>query len=70
MFRKVFNKQFIEWLKAISIINKTQLQTPTDCFTPSGDHQGDFIQKGLANFNDNKTMTLVEYFKKYEYKFQ
>ena len=26
------------------IINKTQLQTPTDCFTPWGDHQGDLIQ--------------------------
>ena len=28
----------------IYIINKTQLQTPTDCFTPWGDHQGDLIQ--------------------------
>ena len=43
MFRKVLNKQFIERLRAISIINKTQLQTPTDCFTPWGDHQGDPI---------------------------
>ena len=25
----------------IFITNKTQLQTPTDCFTPWGDHQGD-----------------------------
>ena len=44
MFRKVLNKQFIERLRAIFIINKTQLQTPTDCFTPWGDHQGDLIQ--------------------------
>ena len=44
VFRKVLNKQFIERLRAISIINKTQLQTPTDCFTPCGDHQGDLIQ--------------------------
>ena len=44
VFRKVLNKQFIERLRAISIINKTQLQTPTDCFTPWGDHQGDLIQ--------------------------
>ena len=36
VFRKVLNKQFIERLRAISIINKTQLQTPTDCFTPWG----------------------------------
>ena len=28
----------------IYIINKTQLQTPTDCFTPWRDHQGDLIQ--------------------------
>ena len=28
----------------IYTINKTQLQTPTDCFTPWGDHQGDLIQ--------------------------
>ena len=28
----------------IYIINKTQLQTSTDCFTPWGDHQGDLIQ--------------------------
>ena len=41
VFRKVLNKQFIERLRAIFIINKTQLQTPTDCFTPWGDHQGD-----------------------------
>ena len=47
VFRKVLNKQFIERLRAISIINKTQLQTPTDCFTPWGDHQGDHIQIGL-----------------------
>ena len=44
VFRKVLNKQFIERLRAIFIINKTQLQTPTDCFTPWGDHQGDLIQ--------------------------
>ena len=37
VFCKVLNKQFIERLRAISIINKTQLQTPTDCFTPWGD---------------------------------
>ena len=47
VFRKVLNKQFIERLRAISIINKTQLQTPTDCFTPWGDHQGDLIQIDL-----------------------
>ena len=34
VFRKVLNKQFIERLKTISIINKTQLQAPTDCFNP------------------------------------
>ena len=28
----------------VYIINKTQLQTPTDCFTPWGDHQGDLNQ--------------------------
>ena len=44
VFCKVLNKQFIERLRAISIINKTQLQTPTDCFTPWRDHQGDLIQ--------------------------
>ena len=33
VFRKVLKKQFIERLRAISIINKTQLQIPTDCFT-------------------------------------
>ena len=44
VFRKVLNKQFIERLGAISIINKTQLQTPTDCFTPWGDHQRNLIQ--------------------------
>ena len=31
-FNKIFEK--------IIIINKTLLQTPTDCFTPWGDHQG------------------------------
>ena len=36
VFRKVLNKQFIERLRTVSIINKTQLQTPTDCFTPWG----------------------------------
>ena len=36
VFRKVLNKQFIERLRALFIINKTQLQTPTDCFTPQG----------------------------------
>ena len=40
VFRKVLNKQFIERLRAISIINKTQLQTPTDCFTPWGGSSG------------------------------
>ena len=44
VFCKVLNKQFIERLRAICIIKKTQLQTPTDCFTPWGDHQGDLIQ--------------------------
>ena len=44
VFRKVFNKQFIERLRAISVINKTQLQTPTDCFTPWRDHQEDLNQ--------------------------
>ena len=32
VFCKVLNKQFIERLRAIFIINKTQLQTPTDLF--------------------------------------
>ena len=44
VFRKVLNKQFIERLRAICIINKTQLQTPTDCFSPWGNHQGNLIQ--------------------------
>ena len=44
VFRKVLNKQFIERLRAIFIINKTQLHTPTACFTPWRDHQGDLIQ--------------------------
>ena len=37
-------KQHIYIYIIIFIINKTQLQTPTDCFTPWGDHQGDLIQ--------------------------
>ena len=49
VFRKVLNKQFIERLRALFIINKTQLQTPTDCFTPWGDHQGDLIQIEYSN---------------------
>ena len=36
VFRKVLNKQFIERLRAISVINKTQLHTSIDCFTPGG----------------------------------
>ena len=44
MFPKVLNKQFIERLKAIFITNKTQLHTPSDCFTPWRDHQGDLNQ--------------------------
>ena len=40
VFRKVLNKQFIERLRALFIINKTQLQTPTDCFTPWGGSSG------------------------------
>ena len=34
MLHKVLNKQFIERLRAIFVTNKTQLHTPTDCFTP------------------------------------
>ena len=30
VFHEVLNKQFIEWLRAISIINKTQIQTPIE----------------------------------------
>ena len=41
MFGKVYNKQFIEKLRAIFIIDKTLLHTPTDCFTLWRDHQGD-----------------------------
>ena len=52
VFRKVLNKQFIERLGAISIINKTQLQTPTDCFAPWGDHQGNLNQH-------NKTLKTI-----------
>ena len=66
VFCKVLNKQFIERLGAIFImnklcfvniyiifiINKTQLQTPTDCFTPWGDHQGDLNQH-------NKTLKTI-----------
>ena len=52
VFRKVLNKQFIERLRALFIINKTQLQTPTDCFTPWGDHQGDLNQH-------NKTLKTI-----------
>ena len=33
----------------IYIINKTLLQTPTDCFTPWGDHQGDLNQHNNLN---------------------
>ena len=44
MFRKVLYKQFIKRLRAIFIINKTQLQTPTNCFTPWGNYQGDLNQ--------------------------
>ena len=44
VFRKALNKQFIERLRAIFIINKTLLHTLTDCFTPWRDHQGDLIQ--------------------------
>ena len=40
MFRKLLNKQFIERLRAIFIVYKTQLQTPTDCFII----RGTFIQ--------------------------
>ena len=40
VFCKVLNKQFIEKLRAIFIIYKTQLHTPTDCFTFWRDHQG------------------------------
>ena len=52
VFRKVLNKQFIDRLRSIFIINKTQLQTSTDCFTPWGDHQGDLNQH-------NKTLKTV-----------
>ena len=41
VFHKVLNKQFIERLKTIFITNKTQVHTPTDCFTLWRDHQGD-----------------------------
>ena len=55
VFRKVLNKQFIERLRALFIINKTQLQTPTDCFTPWRDEQGDLNQYnkrgGDLNYN-------------------
>ena len=44
VFRKVLNKQFFEKLRAIFIVNKTQLHTPTDCFSPWREHQGDLIQ--------------------------
>ena len=36
----------------IFIINKAQLQTPTDCFTPWGDHQRDLNQH-------NKTLKTI-----------
>ena len=55
VFRKMFNKQFIERLRAISVINKTQLQTPTDCFTPWRDHQKDLNQH-------NKTLKRLSIF--------
>ena len=54
VFRKVLNKQFIERLRALFIINKTQLQTPTDCFTRWGDHQGDLNQHNKTLKNDNR----------------
>ena len=41
VFRKVLNKQFIEKLRAIFIINKTQLHISTDCFTHCRNHQVD-----------------------------
>ena len=55
VLRKMLNKQFIERLRAMSIINKTQLQTPTDCFTPWRDHQGDLNQH-------NKTLKRLSIF--------
>ena len=57
VFHKVLNKQFIERLKAIFIINKTQLHTPTatDYFTPRRDHQGDLNQH-------NKTLKQLSIF--------
>ena len=39
-FGKVLNQQFIKKIRVIFIINKTQLHTPTDCFTLWRDHQG------------------------------
>ena len=44
VFRKVLNKQFIERLRAISILNKTQLHTLTDYFIFGRGHQGDLHQ--------------------------
>ena len=47
VFRKVLNKQFIERLRAISIINKTQLRTPTDCFTLVGIIRGTLFKENF-----------------------
>ena len=44
VFRKVFNMLFIEKLRAIFIINKTQLRTSTDCFTLWRDYQENLNQ--------------------------
>ena len=43
VFCKVLNKQFIEKLRTMFVINRTQLHTLTDCFTFWRDHQGDLI---------------------------
>ena len=63
LIRKVFNKQFIEKLKAIFILNKTQFHTPTDCFTLKRDHQQEFFKYNIdrlqIEFDLNKFIMMV-----------
>ena len=61
VFRKVLNKQFIERLKAIFIINKTQLH-PSDSFTPWRDHRGDLNQRNKTLTNQSSPFRCVDYY--------